>query len=271
MESNPQFIPEKEPFDAGRSAFRLLFDFGIMLSCFRDGLENKQVLDFGAGTAWVAEWLNRIGYEVTAFDINKDLPRIGQMRVASDKRVNPNAIHFRCGDGHQMPFASESFGHICCSDSLHHMHNYPQVLSEFYRVLIQGGRAIFVEPGAVHSISNETIDFLEKCKKDDPAWIERDVVLDEIYQISQGCGFRQMKIRPSLLPDMCEYDFQTWKIFLKGNSILELEYLNLLKMFNYQSRVVFYLDKDPVTNSIHSIKPSKSRLKKMVKAPLWRL
>lgn len=271
MGSKPEFMPENEPFGQGRSAFRLLFDFAIMLSCFHDALENKQILDFGTGTAWIAEWLNRMGYEVTAFDNNKDLTRIGRMRVACDKRVNQNLIHFRIGDGHQMPFSSEVFGHICCFDSLHHMNNYPQVLSEFYRILIQGGRAIFVEPGAAHSTSKQTINFIEKYKKGDPTWIERDVVLEEIYEISQGCGFSQMKIRPSIFPNLCEYDFYTWRKFLKGNPILENEYLNLLKSFNYQSRVVFYLDKGSLVSSIHSDKSAQSRVKKMVKILFWRI
>jgi SAM-dependent methyltransferase len=252
---NRDFQKVNEPFGAGRGSFRLLFDFSIMISCLKDDLKNYKILDFGTGTSWIAEWLNRMGYEVVAFDINMDLSRICQRRVACDKRLNPNLIHFQCGDGHEMPFKTSTFAHICCFDSLHHMHDYHKVLSEFYRVLIPGGRAIFVEPGAKHSTSKETIEFIKKCKKDDPTWIERDVVLEEIYQISQKCGFSQMIIRPSLLPDLREYDFHTWQKFREGDQILEAGYLNWLKAFNYDSRIVFYLDKGQTKIKVNLITP----------------
>jgi ubiquinone/menaquinone biosynthesis C-methylase UbiE len=44
------------------------------------------------------------------------------------------------------------------------MHTYSLVFEEFFRVLSPGGRAIFVEPGARHSKSPETIAFLESQK-----------------------------------------------------------------------------------------------------------
>ena len=69
------------------------------------------------------------------------------------------------------------------------MHTYPLVFEEFFRVLSPGGRAIFVEPGARHSQSKETIAFLESQKKLDPSWIERDVVLNDLDLIAKSAGF----------------------------------------------------------------------------------
>jgi ubiquinone/menaquinone biosynthesis C-methylase UbiE len=236
-----------------------------MFSCLKDRPDNLKVLDFGAGTGWISEWLNRMGYEVTAFDINEDLPRIGQMRVECDKRVNPDQIHFQCGDGHNMPFEDNTFGHICCFDSLHHMHNYAKVLSEYYRVLTPGGRAIFVEPGAKHSTSKETVEFIEKHKKNDPTWIERDVVLEEIYQIARECGFGQLTIRPVLFPHLREYDFDAWQRFRKGDQHLEADYVNWLKVFNYDSHLSFYLDKNPPPQKENSINRAKAWLGKQLR------
>jgi ubiquinone/menaquinone biosynthesis C-methylase UbiE len=47
-----------------------------------------------------------------------------------------------------MPFESGMFGHLLCYDTVHHMHDYPKVFAEFFRVLRPGGRGVFVEPGA---------------------------------------------------------------------------------------------------------------------------
>ena len=184
-----------------------------------------------------------MGYEVTAFDLSKDLPQVGQMRVTSDQRIKPDLIHFYTGDGHNMPFEANSFGHICCFDSLHHMHDFSKALSEIYRVLLPNGRAIFVEPGAKHATSPQTLEFIEKYKKDDPTWIERSIVLEEIHEIAQECGFTKMTVIPLLWPGLREYTFERWQKFRLGDPIPELDYLNLLKAFNYDSRVVFYLDK----------------------------
>lgn len=261
-ELDQHFHVINEPFGVGRPTSRLLFDLGIMFSCFKDDFDDQSVLDFGAGTGWISEWLNRMGYEVTAFDLTEDLPRLGQMRVNSDQRIKPDLIHFYTGDGHKMPFEANSFGHVCCFDTLHHMHNFPKALSEIYRVLIPNGRAIFVEPGAKHATSPQTLEFIEKYKKDDPTWIERSIVLDEIYQIAQECGFIRMTIRPCLLPNVREYDFSVWQEFRQGDQRLEVEYLDLLKTFNYDSRVVFYLDKGTAQIKSGLINQVKSWFKK---------
>ena len=81
------------------------------------------------------------------------------------------------------------FGHVCSFDSLHHMHAYAQTLAEMARVLAPGGRAVFVEPGAQHSRSPETVAFLRTIPPGDPDWIERDVVLEEIDAWPARAGF----------------------------------------------------------------------------------
>ena len=59
--------PTIEPFTVGRSAYRLLFDFGGMLSSFSSS-PNNRVLDLSAGTGWISVFLNRMGYEAYSFD-----------------------------------------------------------------------------------------------------------------------------------------------------------------------------------------------------------
>ena len=243
--NSPEFALVDEPFDQGRSASRMFFDFGIMLSCFRPtpASNNSRVLDFAAGTGWLSEWLNRIGYDTHSLDIDVGSQIALQLRARCDGRIDGSRIHSHAGDAHHLPFEDGLFSHVCCFDSLHHMHDYPRVFTEIFRVLDANGRAIFVEPGAKHSKSKETIEFIEKHKKHDPTWIERDVVLDEINVIATRAGFKRFVIRPSLWPQLREYDLSSWKRLRQGDQALGKDYLELLTDFNFNSRIAFYIDK----------------------------
>ena|SRR5688572_20508126 len=92
-----------KPFNVGRSSFRLLFDFGVMLSCFSSA-HNKRVLDFGAGTGWISEFLARLGYEVYAIDVDRGTPAAIRSRVLADRRLNLKSITTVIGSGMSLPF-----------------------------------------------------------------------------------------------------------------------------------------------------------------------
>ncbi len=231
-----------EPFNVGRSTFRLLFDFGVMLSCFSSS-PNKRVLDFGAGTGWISEFLARLGYEVYALDIDKGMPASIHARASADRRLASTSITPVTGSGMNLPFPNGFFSHVCCFDTLHHMHDYPQTFREMSRVLEAGGRAVFIEPGARHSRSPETIEFIRTYKQDDPTWIERDVVLDEITQISRKSGFSTLVVLPTLLPGLKSYTSAQWSDFRQGNPALVRDYINLLADFNYNDHLSFYCEK----------------------------
>lgn len=235
-------ISAMEPFNVGRSTFRLFFDFGVMLSCFSPS-PNKRVLDFGAGKGWISEFLARLGYEVYAIDIDTDMPASIRSRMVADRRLDGMSITAVIGSGMDLPFPSEFFSHVCCFDTLHHMNDYPKTFREMSRVLAPGGRAIFIEPGARHSRSKETIAFIEAFKKDDPNWIERDVVLDEIAQISKECGFSKLVVLPTLLPGLKSYTAGQWMEFRKRDAAFVEDYVNLLKDFNFNDHLSFYCEK----------------------------
>lgn len=234
-----------EPFSAGRSAARLLFDFGVMASLLEPRMLSAPILDFGAGTGWVSEFCARMGFATVAFDIHPDLRNCLEGRAKLDARIDPALLAHAQGDGHAMPFAAETFGHLLCYDTLHHMHDYPRVFAEFHRVLKPGGRAIFVEPGARHSKSPETIAFVEQQKKHDPTWIERDVVLGEIDAIATGCGFRKgLTVVPMPHPlALKAYSLRDWDRFREGAEGPRREFSDQLATINYWERVIFHVDR----------------------------
>lgn len=233
-----------EPFSSGRAAPRLLFDFSVMLSCIKENNENKRVLDFACGTGWLGEFLNRAGFDVHAFDISSEVIELAKKRVESDKRLDPERFSFFDCDAHALASVENNFfSNIVCFDSLHHMHDFEKILSEMSRILIPGGRAVFVEPGSKHSTAKETIDFIETYKKDVPDWIERDIVIEHINEIASKNGFKEMRLKPYLDPSMVEYGLNDWLHF-RNNKPAQKQLIENLRTFNYESRVIFYLEKN---------------------------
>lgn len=233
-----------EPFGVPRSAARLLADFAIMIACMDPSRSNAPVLDFGAGSGWMTEWLARMGRRVVALDIHGDLQACLQHRIDADLRVRPELIAHQQGDGHTMPFGDGVFGHVLCYDTLHHMRDYPRVFTEFARILQPGGRAIFVEPGARHSTSPETIAFLQQQKADDPTWIERDVVLEEINDIARNAGLSGLTIVPMPHPERPRrFSLSEWRAYRAGNAQPRRAFAEGLADINYNERVIFYCDR----------------------------
>ena len=234
-----------EPFSSGRAAPRLLFDFAVMASLLKPSVLEEPVIDFGAGTGWISEFCCRMGLQVVSFDIHENLQACLENRVLVDRRIDGRLLSFAHGDGHCMPFESGVFGHLLCFDTLHHMRDYSRVFLEFFRILRKGGRGIFVEPGARHSSSPETIAFLKAQKNRDPNLIERDVVLEEIDKIARDAGFKKgLSIIPMPLPaNFLEYSMDDWKQFRAGATLQRLKFTNQLSSINYYERVIFYVDK----------------------------
>ncbi len=234
-----------EPFTVGRAAPRLLFDFGVMAGLLKHSAIDQPVLDFGAGTGWISEFCARMGLKTVAFDIHGDLQACLENRAKADNRIDPTLLSYSHGDGHAMPFEAEVFGHLLCYDTLHHMQDYTKVFNEFFRVLHRGGRSIFVEPGARHSTSPETVAFVEAQKKRDSNWIERDVVLEEIDEIARSAGFNEgLVIVPLPHPLALQtYSMDSWLSFREGDVLERLRLTDQLADLNYWDRVIFYAEK----------------------------
>src|SRR6267142_2772686 len=130
LSPSPRLISDPtlcEPFSNGRQTGRLLFDLGTMISLLNPTLLDSVILDFGAGSCWITESIARMGQKVTAFDIHPDLKGCIQGRADADARLDRSLIQYATGDGHKMPFADASFGHLLCYDTLHHMHDFDRV------------------------------------------------------------------------------------------------------------------------------------------------
>jgi ubiquinone/menaquinone biosynthesis C-methylase UbiE/glycosyltransferase involved in cell wall biosynthesis len=195
------------------TGFRYFFNFMVVAKSL--GLRaGDEVLDFGAGSCFVSELLNRFGYITVAFDIDSEILAIGQERLALDPRSDRRRSRFVAGDGMRLPFRDESFDGIICMNALHHMPDYRATLAEMCRILRAGGRAAFAEPGDQHSKSPESILAMEQYGA-----LEKDVVLSEIYQLAREVGFRRMILKPYVLPEMVELDYEEFECFKRGEKV----------------------------------------------------
>jgi SAM-dependent methyltransferase len=172
------------------------------------------VLDFGAGSCYVSEMLNRFGYLTVALDNDPEVLTIGCERLTLDPRCDRERASFVTGDGMCLPFRDASVDGVICMNALHHMPDYRATLAEMFRVLKAGGRAVFAEPGDEHSKSPESIIAMEQYGA-----VEKDVVLPEVYQLAKEVGFRRMILKPYVLPDMLELDYEEFARFKEGGKV----------------------------------------------------
>jgi hypothetical protein len=72
---------------------------------------------------------------------------------------------------------------IICCDSFHHVRDQAHVLREFARVLKDGGRIAFVEPGPQHSLTEQSQNEMRQFKV-----IENDVSMSAVAANARGAG-----------------------------------------------------------------------------------
>ena len=118
--------------EAHDTGFRYLFYFMVVAKSL--GLRpGDEVLDFGAGSCYVSELLNRFGYMTVALDIDPEVLAIGRERLTLDPRCDRERARFVTGDGMCLPFRDASFDGIICMNALHHMPDYRATLAEMYQ------------------------------------------------------------------------------------------------------------------------------------------
>ena len=103
-------------------------------------LPYKRVLDVGAGTGMLVDWLqkrkiNAVGVTICRAEINKG------------KRNYGNQLRLDLGDMHELPYSDNTIDAIHCKDTFEHAIAPYIALCEFNRVLVKGGLCMIVLPG----------------------------------------------------------------------------------------------------------------------------
>lgn len=107
-------------------------------------LENKDVLDVGAGLGFDSYRLVANGANVTALEFSPFLAKLGKQALPM--------INWICGSASHLPFKNKSFDYIFCNAALHHVANVGKTMNEMLRVLKPGG-AIFTIGDSYRSVN----------------------------------------------------------------------------------------------------------------------
>jgi ubiquinone/menaquinone biosynthesis C-methylase UbiE len=194
-----------KPFANVDDAPQLLISLGAVLQgmALAPGMT---VLEFGAGTGWLARYLAQLGCRViladvapTALDVARELWR---MQPPIGDRPAPQFLVF---DGRHLDFPDASVDRILCFDSFHHAPNPDDVLREFGRVLKPRGIAAFAEPGPRHSMTPES-----QYEMRTYGVVEADIDIHAIWNAAKRMGFVDLKLAAFHVPPfhvpLSEYD-----------------------------------------------------------------
>ena len=143
-----------------------------------------------------------------------------------------------------MPFELGTFGHLLCYNTLHHMHYYPKVFAEFFRVLKGAGEASSWNRERV-TVPRRNGRVCRSAEKARSSWIERDVMLEKIDHIARTAGFAAglcIVAMPHSLA-LQAYSMEDWSRFRDGDALERLRLTDQLASLNYWERVIFYVDK----------------------------
>jgi len=210
---NDQYLREK-PYVLSKSNFELQIRFALLIDALDISMADT-VLDFGAGTCWTSALLNRMGVKTISLDVSKTALRIGKQEVFKfDKRqkmdLNPSFIVY---NGNRIPLSDGSVDRILCFDAFHHVPNQQEILNEMCRILRDGGRAGFSEPGEGHSRSADSIKESETY-----GVLENDIYVPDFKEKAEAAGFTGFFLKPYLNLNSVTFTLDEYLNFLEGRS-----------------------------------------------------
>jgi cyclopropane fatty-acyl-phospholipid synthase-like methyltransferase len=144
--SDAEFAVRRETYgeDLGQSSWltaREWLEFADQLGV----VQGTEVLEVGSGSGGPAVYLAaKRGCRVTGVDVNEHGVR--NAVALAEKHGMEDRVRFEAIDASQpLPFADESFDAIVSNDAMCHIANRAAVLSDWFRLLRPGGRALFTD------------------------------------------------------------------------------------------------------------------------------
>lgn len=104
--------------------------------------EEGRLLDVATGPGFLLIKFARVApkWEITGLDISEPLLSIARRKIAANKLED--RIRLVLGSAYEMPFEDNYFDVIVCTNALHNLDDPSAFLSECYRVLKIGGKAV---------------------------------------------------------------------------------------------------------------------------------
>ena len=181
-----------------------LLDFAAMLRILTPTASDL-VLDLGAGSCWVSDWLRRCGVRTVALDISWDMLQLGATRLAGARGLV-------VGDMEALPFADGSFSKACCLNAFHHIPDTAKALREIRRVLTPDGVVLFSEPGAGHASHPTSVAATRNY-----GVLEKEILIDEFMDACLAAGFVDVRLHPiaHIIPlfELQQPQWRDWRKF----------------------------------------------------------
>jgi uncharacterized protein YbaR (Trm112 family)/2-polyprenyl-3-methyl-5-hydroxy-6-metoxy-1,4-benzoquinol methylase len=174
------FVPgQTSPFAPWDPAFTLylikLFGISAPLLNLRAG---DIVIDSGCGYAWTTEWLFRAGFDPIGVDICRTYLEIGVDRVGA---LSP---HLVVGDVEHLPLRAGIAKGVLAYESFHHVPDRRRAMTQYERVLQDGGTVVLAEPGAAHEQAPSAIAAMTKY-----GILEKGMELADVLEYAQDTSF----------------------------------------------------------------------------------
>jgi ubiquinone/menaquinone biosynthesis C-methylase UbiE len=114
---------------------------------------SDKILDFGCGDGSEVYQFRKMGYKAYGCDMDNYSEKI-QTLCKEEKIIEPDETVFGIIDmiNYRIPFADDTFDYIFSNQVFEHVQNYPQALSEIYRVLKPGGSSLHFFPSKYRPI-----------------------------------------------------------------------------------------------------------------------
>ena len=177
----------RKPF-MGWESLHLIPHLGVVVSNL-DYFPGMTVVDFGCGTGWVSQSLALMGCRPIAVDVSQHALDLGKTYTTNKYPEIAGEITYLHYDGLTIGLPDNSVDRVVCMDSFHHVPNQERVLAEFHRILTPDGRAIFCEPGPLHSRTTDSQNAMR-----DFGVIENDILIEDIWRMAQALGFKDIKL-----------------------------------------------------------------------------
>lgn len=100
-----------------------------------------RVLDAACGTGYGTEMLSRVAQSAVGFEFSEHA-----LQWANTHHKQRNVTYVRGDLNKPLPFEKESFNVVVSFETLEHIENQENVLSEFRRILMPGGKLILSSP-----------------------------------------------------------------------------------------------------------------------------
>lgn len=140
--------------------------------------KGTRILDVGCGTG---KFMFRL------YDCNKDLDLHGmdyskEMIRQARFKLKDEKITFKIGDVEELPYESETFDIITCSNSFHHYPNQKKAVSEMHRVLKDDGKVMIID-GSRDKILGKVIFNITQIAEGDVYHIFRKELKDMLMSV----------------------------------------------------------------------------------------